>query len=61
MPEARFEWDSNKDKVNQKKHHVSFSLAQYAFLDSNRVIARDLRHSVRKNVIFASDELVMAL
>ncbi len=40
-----FEWDSSKDKFNQKKHGVSFSLAQFAFLDHNRVILEDLEHS----------------
>jgi uncharacterized DUF497 family protein len=40
-----FEWDSEKDAENQRKHGVSFSLAQQAFLDPNRVIARDLAHS----------------
>jgi hypothetical protein len=40
-----FEWDSSKDKMNQKKHDVSFALAQLAFLDHNRVILEDLEHS----------------
>jgi len=40
-----FEWDSEKDAENQRKHGVSFTLAQQAFLDSRRVIARDLAHS----------------
>jgi len=40
-----FEWDSDKDKLNQKKHGVSFALAQLAFLDHNRVILEDLEHS----------------
>jgi uncharacterized protein len=44
MP-ASFEWDFDKDAENQKKHGVSFSLAQEAFLDPKRVIARDLAHS----------------
>lgn len=42
---ASFEWDLDKDAENQQKHGVSFSLAQEAFLDPNRVIARDLAHS----------------
>lgn len=42
---ARFEWDFDKDAENQQKHGVSFSLAQEAFLDPKRVIARDLAHS----------------
>jgi len=40
-----FEWDEEKNYENQKKHGVSFKLAQYAFADSNRVIAEDLSHS----------------
>jgi uncharacterized protein len=42
---ASFEWDFEKDAENQQKHGVSFSLAQEAFLDPKRVIARDLAHS----------------
>jgi uncharacterized DUF497 family protein len=39
-----FEWDSAKDELNQKKHGISFAMAQLAFLDSNRVILEDLEH-----------------
>jgi len=45
MKKARFEWDENKDKENQMKHNVSFSLAQHAFLDPDRVIVEDINHS----------------
>jgi uncharacterized protein len=41
---ACFEWDSDKDAENQRKHGVSFA-AQVAFLDSGRIIARDMAHS----------------
>ena len=40
-----FEWDPAKDRLNQSKHKVPFSLAQYSFLDPNRIIAKDLEHS----------------
>ncbi|MGD8307461.1 MAG: BrnT family toxin [Ignavibacteria bacterium] len=40
-----FEWDEKKNKLNQKKHNVSFEEAQYAFNDTNRIIAKDLEHS----------------
>ena len=43
--QSDFEWDSEKDKSNQKKHGVSFALAQLAFLDEHRVILEDLEHS----------------
>ena len=44
MAKARFDWDQDKDDTNQKKHGVSFALAQLAFADSKRVIAEDLAH-----------------
>ena len=45
MPTLRFEWDEAKNSANVAKHHVSFSEAQFAFVDPRRVIARDLSHS----------------
>jgi len=45
MKKSNFEWDDNKNKLNQEKHNVSFEKAQYAFLDENRIIAQDLEHS----------------
>lgn len=38
-----------KDKENQDKHGVSFSTAQGAFLDPQRVIAEDITHSADEN------------
>jgi len=46
---ASFEWDETKDRVNQRKHGVSFSLAQWAFFDPHRVILEDLSHSDEEN------------
>jgi uncharacterized DUF497 family protein len=45
VAKAGFEWDKEKDLENQRKHGVSFALAQEAFLDPRRVIARDGKHS----------------
>jgi uncharacterized DUF497 family protein len=45
----RFEWDEEKDRENQAKHHVSFSLAQHAFLDPQRIIAGDSEHSLQED------------
>ena len=45
MKTSSFEWDENKNKLNQKKHNISFEEAQYAFSDSKRIIAKDLEHS----------------
>ena len=43
-----FQWDENKEQLNQEKHGVSFSLAQLAFLDSNRIILEDVSHSQKE-------------
>ena len=44
MAAVTFEWDEKKAADNEKKHGLSFALAQQAFLDHKRVIARDLKH-----------------
>ena len=41
---STFEWDADKDIINQEKHGVPFSLAQHAFLDDKRIILEDLEH-----------------
>jgi len=48
MKKTRFEWDEDKDKENQAKHNVSFSLAQHAFLDPHRIIVEDVDHSTEE-------------
>ncbi len=45
MTETHFEWNPKKDQDNQSKHGVSFTTAQYAFGDPDRVIAEDVSHS----------------
>jgi uncharacterized DUF497 family protein len=49
MKVAHFEWDEAKDKENQEKHNVSFSLAQHAFFDPQRVIVEDVEHSASED------------
>ncbi len=44
-----FEWDSTKDLINREKHRVSFALAQLAFLDHQRIVLEDLKHSEDEN------------
>jgi len=48
MNKIRFEWDEEKARENKAKHHVSFSLAQHAFLDSHRIIVEDVEHSAQE-------------
>jgi len=45
MTGSYFEWDDGKDKANEEKHHVSFQMAQHAFFDPLRIIAKDVEHS----------------
>ena len=47
-----FEWDLVKDFVNQKKHGVDFATAARAFLDPDRVVAKDERHSGSEERLF---------
>ena len=49
MKKTYFEWDEDKSQENQKKHNVSFSLAQQAFLDPHRLIVEDEEHSAEEN------------
>jgi uncharacterized protein len=44
MANFTFQWDDQKDIENRRKHRVSFTLAQQAFFDPKRIIARDLKH-----------------
>lgn len=45
MKKVKFEWNDSKDSLNRGKHGISFTEAQKAFLDKDRVIAEDLEHS----------------
>jgi hypothetical protein len=49
MKKTQFVWDEGKDKENQKKHDVPFSLAQHAFLDPHRIIVEDIEHSTEED------------
>jgi uncharacterized DUF497 family protein len=42
-----FEWDTDKDLLNQAKHGVSFQEARQAFEDPNRGL-REIRHTALK-------------
>ena len=45
MSEIKFVWDERKNKINQKKHGVSFEEAQTAFYDENARLIADPDHS----------------
>ncbi len=52
MVKYLFEWDDDKDIINQKRHGVCFADAQEAFYDKNRIIARDDSHSEKEDRLF---------
>ena len=41
----RFEWDPNKEKINIKKHKVSFLEAKTVFYDEDALLIPDPGHS----------------
>ena len=43
--ELIFEWDSEKARINKRKHKVSFETAANVFFDDNRIELRDKEHS----------------
>lgn len=45
MAEIIFEWDNKKDKINTKKHGVSFDEARTVFYDENAIQYFDPDHS----------------
>ena len=45
MGSIRFEWDENKNRINQDKHSVSFEEAQTVFYDLEAVVLDDPDHS----------------
>ncbi len=40
-----FEWDENKDRINQLKHKISFEEAQTVFYDEQALVIDDPEHS----------------
>ena len=52
MDALHFDWDSNKNKVNIKKHGISFEVAQTVFYDDFAVLFDDPEHS--EKIVFSS-------
>ena len=57
MANTHFDWDTDKDTENQQKHGVSFTRAQYAFADPQRVIAKDITHSQTEDRFYCFGEV----
>ena len=45
MEPLQFEWDDGKDRLNRKKHGVSFGEARTAFYDENALVFEDPDHA----------------
>lgn len=46
MDITEFEWDENKNRINQRKHGISFSEAKTVFYDDAALVIDDPEHSV---------------
>ena len=44
MAEITFEWDEEKNKLNQKLHGIAFEDAKFVFNDPFKVVLPDLYH-----------------
>ena len=58
MKKTHFDWDEAKNQENQKKHGISFSLAQRAFLDPQRIIVEDEEHSTEEDRYYCIGRVV---
>ena len=49
----KFEWDEEKNILNQKKHGISFEAAAYVFSDENYIEMYDFEHSIEEDRFIA--------
>ncbi len=49
MSNIKFTWDENKNRINQKKHKVSFEEAASVFYDEMALVRNDPDHSERED------------
>lgn len=52
-----FEWDEEKNLLNQIKHGVSFEEAQKVFKDPDKLIIKDTFHSVKEKRWFCVGQI----
>ena len=46
METLKFEWDENKNRINQSKHKISFEEAKTVFYDEEALVIDDPEHSI---------------
>ncbi len=49
MNGIKFIWDDNKNKINKKKHKVSFEEAKTVFYDTEALVIEDPEHSEQED------------
>jgi len=54
---SSFEWNKLKNKVNKRKHGLTFEDAQNAFLDKKRIILKDKMYSEKEERFFCIAEV----
>lgn len=48
MESINFEWDENKNQINQKKHGIDFEEAATVFYDDDAILFDDPEHSMEE-------------
>ncbi len=48
MDDINFEWDENKNQINQRKHGIDFKEAKTVFYDDNAILFDDPEHSMEE-------------
>ncbi len=48
MENINFEWDENKNQINQRKHGIDFDEAKTIFYDDNAILFDDPEHSMEE-------------
>lgn len=48
MKSIKFEWDENKNQINQKKHGIDFEEAKTVFYDDDAIVFDDPEHSMEE-------------
>lgn len=46
---VNFEWDEEKNRINQQKYRISFETASYVFQDPDYIEMYDFEHSVEED------------
>ena len=49
METIQFEWDENKNQINQRKHGISFQEAKTVFYDEEALVIDDPEHSEQED------------